>query len=492
MDALGDTPSATSVEKAATQTQANQPTLKKNALGVWHIAFFVIAASAPVFVINVAFTNYQLGGIGAPSGYLIGGVFLLFFALAFTAMTKYIKNAGAFYAYICRGLGKLVGGGAAYVALFAYSILNIGFYGAFAYFTQSTFKDLLHINIPWQVWIFVGIAIIAVLGHRSVNLGANLLLIFLTAEILILAVLSIAVLIKEPGNISAVPFKPSNIFAPGLAVILIWGFGAFTGFESTAIYAEEAKNPERTIPVATYISVGFLALFYGFTVWIATVAFGIDGIMKVVQGPHASDLYFTMSNKFLGYPAFVVMRILIITSILACQIGFHNAVSRYAFSLGREGLLHKALGRAHPKYRSPYIASAAQITIAVLASLLIIIAGGDPYIHLYIWTYGPGVSALVLVQFLTALSVFAFFRKERMGHGVFRVVAAPLIGAVGLGISFYYIQTNYALMTGYSSTITNLPFIVVVPIIFIVGLAMAYRLKRGNPKQYALLATDYV
>ena len=61
------------------------------------------------------------------------------------------RNAGAFYAYISRGLGKLVGGGSAYVALFSYSIESIGFYGAFAYFAQFTFNDLFGVDVPWQV-----------------------------------------------------------------------------------------------------------------------------------------------------------------------------------------------------------------------------------------------------------------------------------------------------------------------------------------------------
>ena len=437
----------------------------------------------------------QYIGAGLPTSVLYqwtaagGGVFLLFFAIAFTAMSKYIKSAGAFYAYICRGMGKLVGGGAAYIALFAYSILNIGFYGAFAYFAQSTFKDLLQAIKTADQKTQEGVE--AQRG-RSVNLGANLLLIFLTAEILILAALAVAVLIKNPGNMSVTPFKPSNsLFAPGVAVILIWGFGAFTGFESTVIYAEEARRPERTIPRATYLAVGFLALFYCFTVWIASVAFGVSGVLKMVQGPNASDLYFTMSRQFLGYWAFIVMRILILTSILACQIGFHNAVARYGFALGREGLLPKVLGRSHPRFQSPYVASAAQVLIAVLAVLLVIVLGGDPYIHLYVWLYGPGVSALVLTQFLTALAVIGYFWRDRRGHSVFRVVIAPLIGAFGLGYSFYLILTNYQQMTGYTSILKNLPFILVVPVIFAIGVAFAYRLRQKSPEQYALLATDY-
>jgi amino acid transporter len=423
-------------------------------------------------------------------GYLVAGVFLMFFAISFTAMSKYIKNAGAFYAYITRGLGKPVGVGSALVALFSYSIMSIGFYGAFAYYAQSTFDDLLGVNIPWQVWVFIGIAILAILGHRDVNLGAKLLLVFLSAEILILAGLAIAVLIQEPGNISAEPFALQNFFVPGIGAFLVFGFGAFTGFESTAIYSEEARSPERTIPRATYLAVGFLALFYAFTVWIATVAFGLDGVMQMALGDNASDMYFTMSDDFLGYWALIVMRVLIVTSIIACTIGFHNAVSRYGFALGREGLLPKALGRAHPKYGSPYYASAVQIILAVVLVLVVIVTGGDPYIHLFVWTYAPGVVGLVLCQCLCVISVLAFFWGDRRGHSVLRVVVSPIVGAIGLAGSFYLILTNFQLLSGYTDIVSNLPFILVIPAVFVVGAIVAYRMKVKNPDQYAVLAAD--
>ena len=49
-------------------------------------------------------------------------------------MSKYIHNAGAFYSYIARGLGKPAGLGAAALAVFSYNAIQIGLYGAFGYF----------------------------------------------------------------------------------------------------------------------------------------------------------------------------------------------------------------------------------------------------------------------------------------------------------------------------------------------------------------------
>jgi amino acid transporter len=53
------------------------------------------------------------------------------------------------------------------------------------------------------------------------------------------------------------------------------------------------------------------------------------------------------------------MHVFIVTSIIASQLAFHNAINRYGLSLAREGVLPKALAKVHPKHRSPYVAGIA-------------------------------------------------------------------------------------------------------------------------------------
>ena len=72
--------------------------LEHGALGTGSIVFFVVAAAAPLTVMaGIAPLAIMIGGIGAPAGYLIAGAILTVFAVAFTTMSKYIHNAGAFY-----------------------------------------------------------------------------------------------------------------------------------------------------------------------------------------------------------------------------------------------------------------------------------------------------------------------------------------------------------------------------------------------------------
>ena len=89
--------------KSTDEARKVQTGLARGTLGTASVAFFVVAAAAPLLVMaGVAPLAIGFGGVGAPSGYLIAGVTLAIFAVGFTAMTKYIHNAGAFYAYISR------------------------------------------------------------------------------------------------------------------------------------------------------------------------------------------------------------------------------------------------------------------------------------------------------------------------------------------------------------------------------------------------------
>jgi amino acid transporter len=159
------------------EPQAVQTRLAAGTLGTSSVAFFVVAAAAPLLVMaDVAPLAIGFGGVGAPSGYLIAGVTLAIFAAGFTAMTKYIHNAGAFYAYISRGLGPTAGIVAAVVALVSYNALEIGMFGALGGFAHITIGALTGLNVPWWVWALIGVALVWFLGSRSIHVGSQFLI----------------------------------------------------------------------------------------------------------------------------------------------------------------------------------------------------------------------------------------------------------------------------------------------------------------------------
>src|SRR5690606_40511364 len=104
------------------------------------------------------------------------------------------------------------------------------------------------IDVPWPVFSFTAFAIVAYLGHRQISLSAKVLGVALLLEAAILLVLAAPVLWKGGAEgFDLDSFAPTAIFAGGgTGAMFAIVFGAFIGFESTAIYSEEARDPKRT------------------------------------------------------------------------------------------------------------------------------------------------------------------------------------------------------------------------------------------------------
>lgn len=376
---------------AQTATAADQG-LARGRLGVIDIVFLVVSAAAPLtVVVSAAPSAFHFGGIGGPGAMMFGGLVLLLFAAGFTAMTGYVRNAGAFYAYAARGVNKPYGLGVAAVTIFSYIVLTLSFYAYIGFFGNLLFQDffgLFSADIPWWVFSLTVLAAVAFLGRRSVEVGARTLGVLLTAEVAILVILAVVVLVKGgPEAPSAAPFNPQNfLLTSAAAPLLVLAFGAYVGFEGTAIYSEEAKEPRRTIPRATYIAVSMLALLYGFMFWILTYAFGINGIQEVAQSEDWPFLTLIAGGNYLGSWASYIMEVLIITSFFACLLAFHNGASRYLFAFGREGLLPRRLGHV-TSTGAPATASLTMSIISFVAIVIAIALQADPFTQFGLWTY---------------------------------------------------------------------------------------------------------
>ena len=83
------------------------------------------------------------------------GIVLGLFAVGYAAMSRHVANAGAFYAYVARGLGKVRGVGAAFVALIAYNAMQIGIYGLFGVAMGAFMADKVGITIEWWGWCLI-------------------------------------------------------------------------------------------------------------------------------------------------------------------------------------------------------------------------------------------------------------------------------------------------------------------------------------------------
>lgn len=291
--------------------------LKKAALSTWGVVFLVISAAAPLSVLaGIGPLAVLIGGVSAPIVYAVAGIVLAVFAVGFLFMARNLKAMGGFYTYISVGLGKVIGLAAGFLAWISYNLLQIGLWGLFGVMAQGMFATVFGVDVPWWVLAVIGAVLVFGLAVAGVDVGAKVLGVLLVLETVLLVVLAASILSQRAGQLEFGTFAPENIFTPSMFAILGFGFAAFMGFESTVLYRSETRDPDRSIPRATYIAVAFLAIFYTATLWLVIQAFGDSEVQGVIaQDPAA--FFFTAMGAYVGDWGVSVMFVLIVSSIFA-------------------------------------------------------------------------------------------------------------------------------------------------------------------------------
>ncbi len=463
---------------------AQQDRLRANQLGVGGIVFMVLAAAGPLaaMFVGVAASIGEGNGIGTPGVYVLAGLTLALFAVGYVAMSRHVVNAGAFYAYVTRGLGRPAGFATAAVALLAYNAYVIALLVFVGLFAHESALSTLHVDLPWQAWSVIAFALLCALAYFQIELSAKVLGVLLACEFLVLATLDVAVLLDQgPGAFTLQSFAPSHVFAGALGVSIIYAFSSFTGFEATAIYGEEARNPRRTVPRATYLAVAIISAFYVLTTWSLVAAYGADHAVAAAQAD-PEGFVFAANARYVGGFTDDAMSLLICTSLFAALLAFHNATARYMFALARDHVLPRALTRTHPRHGSPYVASAVQLTITATFVAVAAIAG-LPEADIAAGFLGLGAVCILLLQALASVSVVGFFR----GHperDVWRTLVAPSLAAVALSAAIVLAIVHYPALTGTESPVMNHLWWAI-PVVLAAGAAVAVRTRRTRPDVYA-------
>jgi len=420
--------------------------LARSRLGTAAVVFFVMAAAAPLTVTaGGATSGFAItGSTGIPIAYLAVAAILALFAVGYVAMSRHVVNAGAFYSYVSRGLGKPAGVAAAFIAVLAYNAMQIGLYGGFGAVLSGFLDERFGITVSWWLCALAGWAIVAVLGVLRVDINGRVLAIMLLAEIAIAALFAIVMVANpaEGGGITFATLSPSFLLTAGIGAALVTAVTGFVGFEATVVFSEETRDPKRTIARATYIAVAVTGLLYGLSAWALTVATGPDKIVASAQ-EHSTELIFTLVQPHVGQFVVDLGHLLFITSLFAALLSFHHTVGRYLFSLGREHVLPGGLGNTSRRTGAP---KAGSITQTVLA--FVVFAGADPIVHLFFWVTVTGGLGVLILMTLTSAAVVGFFARDRRDEPFWHRIAAPLLATALLGWVLYLTVDQFAVLLG--------------------------------------------
>jgi amino acid transporter len=457
-------------------------------LGVGSIAFMALAGAAPlgavVAVLPIIASVSQTPGL--PLYFLLATTILAIFTAGFVKMARYVTNAGAFYSYIQAGLGRIPGTGAATFAVGTYVMLAVALA---AYIGSATTDAITHFGgptTPWWLWSAAWVLITGILGYRDIELSAKVLGIVLVVEIIVVFVIDIAILASGgAAGITAAPLNPGLLGQGYPSLGLMFACFAFVGFEATAVFRTEARDPERTIPRATYLAVVGVGLFYAFSAWAVTLGVGADAVVAAGTDDPAG-MVLGLAQAYVSPIMQDVMQVLLLTSIFACMLTFHNVLTRYGFTMAGKGILPRALSEISTRHRAPSRSSLSVSAVTSVLVLAMVLAGLDPVAEIYTWLSGASTLGIMVLMALSSLAVLVFFRTRPDARtSVWTNTIAPAVALVCLSLVTYLVVKNFDALVP-SPVVANVLLVVLVAS-FAVGATIALVLRSRRPAAYDAL-----
>lgn len=357
--------------------------------------------------------------IGKAAGVMGNAVWLAFAASMLAAMftglsyaclgSRYPRSAGA--AYIThRAFGRpmlsyVIGLTVAASGLTSMATAGRGFADYFASIVESVPTPLVAVGF---------ILLLTLVNFRGIQESTwlNILCTLVEGGGLIFIVL---IGMRYWGSVSYLELPSQTAVGPASLVLqgAVLTFYAFVGFEDLLNVSEEVKNVERTLPRALVLALVIVAGLYAAVsitavsvVPHAELAHSKDPLVEVVRraAPWCSPTLFT------GVCLFAITN----TALLNYIMG-----SRLIYGMARQGLLPSALGRLHPRRRTPHTA----IFVLMLAAVTLVMVGD-------ISALAKATSVLLLIVF-TVINASLIVLKNRPGEprGTFEVpVVIPIVG----------------------------------------------------------------
>ena len=445
-----------SVEQSIRDTEESEHKLKKN-LGAMDLTVFGVGVmiGAGIFVLTgtVAASN---SGPAIAISFAIAGVACGLAALCYAEFASTVPVAGSAYTFSYATFGELVawiiGWDLALEFVIGASALSVGFSGylqtvlegtAFALPDALTSAEAGVLNLPAVV---IALALMTVLV-----LGIKLSSMINQVVVAIKVVAIVAVIVAGLGYIKAsnyTPFIPESrpVEAGGggfldqtlISTLLgvepaVYGFAgviagasvvffSFIGFDIVATTAEEARNPQKDIPIGILGSLAIVTVLYMAVSLVITGMQSYTDIDPEDAAPLATA-FDAVGVEWMGDLVAIAACIGLTVVVMILMLG----QTRVAFAMSRDGLLPRGLAKVHPKFGTPY-----RITL-ITGVVVAAIAG---FVDLR--TLADLVSIGTLFAFLLVSAGVVVLRRTRPDlPRSFRTPMAPVVATLAVLLCFY-------------------------------------------------------
>jgi len=411
-------------------------------LGLFDASMIGIGAmvGAGIFVL----TGIAAGEAGPAAilAFALNGVVTLLTALAYAELASAYPRAGGGYSFIKKAFPGPVGFASGWMLWFSYivacALYALGF-GSYFWEFLATYFPTAHDAVVGAIGLKAAVVGTTVL-ISALFIGLNAMGTAVTGKaenvmtmgkLLILAVFigfGLKAILAAPAGLGGqfTPFFPTGVTSVVLAMGLT--FIAFEGYDLIATVAEEIKNPKKTIPRATFVSLGVAVSIYLLILFVCIGAIHPQDGSAAWQflGKYQETAIVKAAHAFMpafGVTLIIVGGLLSTTSALNATI---LASSRVAFSMSRDRMLPAVVSRIHPLRRTP------QTAIFVTGAVVLVMAVAFP-----IQVVGSSASLMFLLTFvLVNVSLIALRRRTHGAKSSFRVPFYPFtpIAAIALNL----------------------------------------------------------
>ncbi|AIA70900.1 putative permease [Pectobacterium atrosepticum SCRI1043] len=463
-------------------------------MGAVSLALTVLAFSAPLTTVSGYIpVAMMFGGVAAPLVFMIITAVILLFAVGYTAVINAVNRPGDFYSFISFGLGKSVGLGAGLMAAVSYFLLLAGVASFFGVSASELMKGITGSSLPWYAYALICWAAVALLGYLHVELSAKVLSWVMLSEVIICLVFSGSII--GSGDIAIptfAPFAVSELTAEGANIpfAMLFAVSFFIGFEATALFRDEVRSPEKTIPRATYGAIIFIGTIYTICAYALIAAYGPE-VRTIAQNAPAT-MFSDAFSKYISPKLSMIVAVLVLTSSFACVLSIHNVLSRYLHNLGTDGAFPRVLRRVHPRHASPYVASLSVSALVLLVMAPFIISGAQPDV-LYGQLSGVGTAGIIMLMTVVCIASLVWYfrvgRPEKLS--VVRLFMAPVIsGVFFIGLTVL-VTKNFDLLVGGEPGERRWMLYCLLGVLF-VGMGLAQFYKKKYPKVYECLGRSHL
>jgi len=337
---------------------------------------------AGIFVLTGLAANVYAGPALALS-FVVAGTGCALAALCYAEFASMVPVAGSAYAYAYATLGELLAWIIGWDLVLEYAVASSTVAHGWSHYLLS-FLQLFHITIPAVVtstpidydaamhtWVWTGgvgnllaaavvllMTVVLVIGIRESATFNAAMVILKVAVVLFVIVLGASYV--DPNNWRPFfPYGGSGVFR-GAAYI----FFAYIGFDSVSTHAEEARNPQRDVPIGIIASLALCTVLYIL----------VAGVLTGMVPYHKIDLDAPVAQAFAAHGLSVAVFIIAlgaVAGITSVLLVLMLSQARVLLAMARDGLIPRQFfGAVHPRFRTPHKATILTgVVVATIAAL---------------------------------------------------------------------------------------------------------------------------